>query len=87
MSTTQAVQQGLTSLNVVALPGWIFAGVFMLIVMFIWCVEIFNALKSFGSNLLFVVTGCRTNPLVETRFETPMWKASKEGGKAGSTQN
>jgi len=40
-------------------------------------VEILENLQSFGSAVCFVATGCRVDPDIETKFETPPWTESE----------
>jgi len=72
----EAVRDGVKVLLQIKPYAWTGFGLFIVLELVYFHVQIMSALKSVGSNITALLTGgCKFDASIETRFNTPLWDA------------
>jgi len=68
-----AVSLGLKVLDRIKIYAWVAFVVFIILEILYFHTQIFAGILTAGSTVMWLCQGCKTDPSLETRFDTPLW--------------
>jgi len=74
----EAVSQGLRVLDKIQPHAWFAFVLFIILELVYFHVQVLAAVKLTASTLLWAFGGCKFDKMLESRFDTPSWKADKD---------
>jgi len=73
----EAVRQGVKVLDKIQPYAWVASAGFIVLEIVYFHIQICAMFKKAGSLFVWICGCCKTNPSIETRFDTPKWNKAK----------
>jgi hypothetical protein len=73
----EAVKQGLSVLDKIQPHAWFAFVLFIILELVYFHVQVVALVKSIASTFVWALEGCKFDTTLQSRFDTPSWKAGK----------